>query len=161
MNKAVFLDRDGVINDDKDLYYVTSPDEFQLSKGIITLMSHIKEKGYLTIVVSNQGGISKKLYTKEDVEAIHDKMKSLLLSHGLTFNEIYYCSHHPDEQKCICRKPGTLFIEKAISRFGIDPSLSYFVGDRDSDVETGKNTGLTSIKVVRNTDISYLKEIIS
>ncbi len=161
MKKAVFFDRDGVINDDKDLYYVTSPDDFHLNESIISLWKHVKERGYLTIVVSNQGGIAKGLYSKEDVEAIHKKLGSLLSQHELAPDEIYYCSHHPDIENCLCRKPGTLFIEKAISRFRIDPSLSYFIGDRDSDVEAGKNAGLTPIKVERNKDLGYLKELIS
>jgi len=159
--KAVFFDRDGVINNDTGFYYVTSPDDFFLNDGIIELLRHIHSKGYLTIVVSNQGGIAKNLYKKEDVEAVHNKMNNLLEKEGLFFDEIYYCPHHPDTGKCICRKPGTLFFEKAIARFGIDPSLSYFIGDRDSDEEAGQRAGLNTIKITANKDVSYLKQKIN
>jgi len=160
-NKAIFFDRDGVINDDKDHYYVTSPDLFELNKGITELMKHFREKGYLMIVVSNQGGIAKNLYTHEDVAAIHDKMNRLLQAEGLHFDEIYYCPHHPDTGKCICRKPGTLFFEKALSRFNIDPAVSYFIGDRDSDEEAGKRAGLNTIKIERNSNPAVLIKLFS
>ncbi len=160
-NKAIFFDRDGVINDDKDYYYVTSPDMFELNEGITDLMKHVRKKGYLMIVVTNQGGIAKDLYTHEDVEAIHAKMNSLLEAEGLRLDEIYYCSHHPAIGKCICRKPETLFLEKAISRFNIDPALSYFIGDRESDEETGKRAGLNTIRIERNSNPAVLINLFS
>lgn len=159
--KAVFFDRDGIINIDKGFYYVCSVDEFILNEGAVDLLKYVRSKGYLMIIVSNQGGISKDLYTKEDVEAIHDKMNMLLESEGIYFDEIYYCPHHPDTGRCICRKPDTLFFEKAIARYGIDPSLSYFIGDRDTDEEAGKKAGLNAIKVEANINLSFLKKLIS
>jgi len=159
--KAVFIDRDGVINNDNGNYYVTSPEEFSLNEGIIGLLKYLREKGYLLIVVSNQGGIAKNLYSHGDVEAIHDKMNKLLIKEGLYFDEIYYCPHHPDKGRCICRKPETVFFEKAIARFEIDPSCSYFIGDRETDEEAGRKAGLKAIRVEPNRDVSRLKEIIS
>jgi D-glycero-D-manno-heptose 1,7-bisphosphate phosphatase len=160
MRRAVFFDRDGVINDDKEYYYVTNPDMFHINPGVINLMKHVREKGFLSIVITNQAGVNKGLYSKEDVEAIHQKMLSILAEHGLSIDEIYYCTHHPDLCKCICRKPDTLFIEKAISRFTIAPSVSYFIGDRDTDMEAGHNAGLKSIKVERNGNFDYLIDLI-
>ena len=157
--KAVFLDRDGIIN--LDFGFVTSPEEFLLNEGIFDLLRYIREKGYLMIVVSNQGGIAKDLYSMEDVEAIHAKMNGLLNREGLGFDEIYYCTHHPDIGKCICRKPDTVLFEKAIARFGIDPSVSYFIGDRETDEEAGKKAGLTVIRVKPNIDVSEIKTLIS
>ncbi len=159
--KALFLDRDGIINIEKDNSYVCTPDEFFLNESIIDLLKYIRSKGYLIIVISNQGGIAKNLYTKEDVEAIHEKMNTILAKENLFFDEIYYCPHHPDTGRCLCRKPGTLFFEKAIARYEINPSLSYFIGDRDSDEEAGKRAGLTPIKVEANRDLSFLKKMIS
>lgn len=159
--KALFLDRDGIINIEKDNSYVCTPDEFFLNRSIIDLLKYIRSKGYLIIVVSNQGGIAKNLYTKEDVEAIHEKMNAILAKENLFFDEIYYCSHHPDIGRCLCRKPGTLFFEKAIARYEINPSLSYFIGDRDSDEEAGKRAGLNTIKIEANRDLSFLKNLIS
>lgn len=161
MKKAVFFDRDGVVNDDKDYYYVTSLEMFHLNRSIIPLLKHLKENNYLAFIVTNQAGINKGLYTMEDVDAIHGKMVSELSEYGLFFDEIYYCSHHPEWGKCVCRKPGTLFIEKALARFDIDPALSYFIGDRDTDIEAGQNAGLKTIKVERNANLEYLINLIS
>ena len=161
MRRAVFFDRDGVINDDKDYYYVTNPGMFHINPGVIKLMKHVKEMGFLSIVVTNQAGINKGLYSKEDVEAIHEKMRIILSEYELHIDEVYYCSHHPDLCKCICRKPGTLFIEKAISRFELNPSACYFIGDRDTDVEAGRNAGLKTIKVERNGNFNSLVDLIS
>jgi D-glycero-D-manno-heptose 1,7-bisphosphate phosphatase len=160
MNKAIFFDRDGVINDDKDYYYVTQVDMFHINPGIISLMQHIKQLGFLSIVITNQAGINKGLYSKDTVDQIHKKMLDILATYDLSIDEVYYCPHHPDFTKCLCRKPGTLMIDKAIARFNIDPSQSYFIGDRDTDVEAGLNAGLKTIKVERNANMKYLIEMI-
>ena len=158
MAKAVFLDRDGVINSDDGLYYLVDPEDFEINPGVPELLKWLKTQGFLLIVISNQGGISKGLYSKMDVEIIHEKMNLQLAKDGLSFDEIYYCPHHPENEKCICRKPDTVMIEKAISRFSIDVNSSYFIGDRHTDMEAGKKAGLKTIKVESNQDMSLLIE---
>jgi D-glycero-D-manno-heptose 1,7-bisphosphate phosphatase len=83
-------------------------------------------------------------------------MEKLFIEKGISFDEIYYCPHHPENEKCICRKPDTVFIEKAISRFSINVLDSYFIGDRDTDIEAGKKAGLKTILVKPNQDMGSL-----
>ena len=158
MNKAVFFDRDGVINNDLDLYYISDPKDFELNTGIIDLLKWLKSKGFLLIIISNQGGVSKGIYSHQDVDKIHQKMNESLRMAGIEFDEIYYCPHHPDNEKCICRKPGSVQIEKAISRFSINATYSFFIGDRETDIAAGYKSGLRAIKVNANQD---MREVIS
>jgi D-glycero-D-manno-heptose 1,7-bisphosphate phosphatase len=156
MKKAVFLDRDGVINNDLGHYYITDPKDFVLNPGVIELLTWLKMQGFLLIVITNQGGISFGILTKTDVDNIHTKMIELLKVHGINFDEIYYCPHHPDNEKCLCRKPGTVQIEKAVSRFSINVKESFFIGDRDTDIEAGLKSGLNTIRVEPNQDMSLV-----
>jgi len=160
MQKAIFLDRDGVLNNEENNYYIYRPEDFFLNEGIIEAMKMLKSRGYIFIVITNQGGISKSLYTHDDVKKIHEKLRRLLLEHDLHLTEIYYCPHHSDNEKCLCRKPETISIEKAIARFDIDRNKSYFIGDRDTDMEAGKKAGLKNIRVQSNQDMSFLGKII-
>ena len=161
MNKAVFLDRDGVINNEYDNNYIFRPEDIVLNPGIPELLYYLKQRGYLLIVISNQGGISKGIYTQEDVEKTNARIEQLLANHHIKFDEIYYCTHYQETEKCICRKPGTLMIEKAISRFNIDSQVSYFIGDRETDMEAGNKSGLKTIKVTANQNMSVLLDMIS
>ncbi len=160
MNKAIFLDRDGVINNDENHYYISDPKDFVLNPGIIELLSGLKKKGYLLIIISNQGGISRGIYTRTDTDRVHFRMNELTGKHGFEFDEIYYCPHHPENERCICRKPDSVQIEKAISRFSIDIKNSYFIGDRDTDIEVGKKAGLQTVRVVPNQDMRMLIDLI-
>jgi D-glycero-D-manno-heptose 1,7-bisphosphate phosphatase len=150
MNKALFLDRDGVINHDPG-DYTTSADDFELLPGIISCLQEAIAKGYLLIVVTNQAGISKGLYSIETYAAIETKMRKLFAEAGVHFAEIYFCRHHPDHGKCLCRKPGALFFEKAIARFNIDPMQSLMVGDRERDIEAAAAVGVRGVLVPVNT----------
>lgn len=156
MNKAVFLDRDGVINTERN-DYVWKVNEFVLNNTVQESLAELKRRGFLLIVVTNQGGIDKGLYTKNEVEQCHKKMKDELAKSGVTLDEIYYCSHHPDFSNCICRKPDSLFIEKAIARFDIDTAASFFIGDRERDIQAAEKAGVRGILINCN---APLKEII-
>jgi len=161
MNKAVFLDRDGVINHDPG-DYTYNLSEFTLNEGIIENVKRLYEQGYLLFVITNQGGISKKLYTQKDVEEIHNHFKAELKKVGVEISEIYYCPHHSIHENCICRKPNSLMIEKALARFDIDPKKSYMLGDKQRDVECAENAGVKGIKVEINENIrKYVDEIIN
>jgi D-glycero-D-manno-heptose 1,7-bisphosphate phosphatase len=150
MNRAVFFDRDGVINSDTGLYYVYKKDDFRLNPGVIECLRELASRGYLLLIISNQGGIARGLYTKNDVLAIHLFLKDECRKSGVEITEIYFCPHHVDIEKCICRKPGTLMLEKSIARFAIDKEHSYFVGDRETDIIAANNAGIQPILVKAN-----------
>ena len=112
MRKAIFLDRDGVINNEESNYYIFRTEEFFLNKGIAEALKEFRDRGYIFIVITNQGGISKSFYTHEDVKLVHEKMIHLLAEHDIELAEIYYCPHHSDNENCLCRKPKSISIEK-------------------------------------------------
>lgn len=151
-NKAIFLDRDGVINEERGEYTFRIED-FILNDGLIDALKIFQTKNYKLIVISNQSGIAKGIYTKQDVELLHSHLKSIFKNHGVELAEIYFCPHHPDFSKCLCRKPDSLLLEKAIARFNIDASKSYFIGDADRDVEAGEKAGVKTIKVMPNSSL--------
>jgi len=144
MHKAVFLDRDGTINIDSG--YINNPDDFDLIPRALDGLVLLQAAGFKLFIVSNQSGIARKLITHAQLKAVHDKLASLLSPHNLSFQEIYYCPHHPDEG-CQCRKPNPLFVRKAALEHDIDLSRSWFVGDKTVDVECGKNAGCRTILV--------------
>jgi D-glycero-D-manno-heptose 1,7-bisphosphate phosphatase len=161
MNKAVFFDRDGVINHDPgDYTYLL--EEFKINDGIITSLKKLYDKGYLLILITNQGGIAKGIYKQSHVEAIHAFLNNELKKSGIKLTEIYYCPHHSEVEKCLCRKPGSLLIEKAIARFAIDPKKSFMIGDKQRDVEAAEKVGVKGIKVGLNENIEkHIDQIIS
>ncbi len=160
MVKAIFLDRDGVINDNEVPYYITRPEDFELNNGITEALKALTDKGFQLIIISNQGGISKKIYSKADCDRVHEKLVNIMSGNGITFNEIYYCPHHPEIENCLCRKPQTLMFEKAIARFDIDPSKSWMIGDSEKDIIGAEKTGLKAILVEPNDDIrKYISRI--
>jgi D-glycero-D-manno-heptose 1,7-bisphosphate phosphatase len=154
MNKAVFIDRDGVINNDEGLYYIYKPSDFKLNSGIVENLFLLKKAGYLLIIISNQGGIGKKLYTKNDSDHLHTILNNKLIENGVSIEEFYFCPHHPDTGNCLCRKPDSLLFEKAIARFGIDPKISYVIGDSPRDIEASEKAGIKGILVHKNSDIT-------
>lgn len=161
MNKAVFLDRDGVINHDPG-DYTYNVTEFKLNDGILENLKALYDSGYLLILITNQGGISKKLYTHANVEEIHKYFIDELRKVGVELTEIYYCPHHSINEKCLCRKPASLMIEKSLARFNIDPKKSFMLGDKIRDVECAEKAGVKGIKVEINKNIkSYIDQIIN
>lgn len=161
MNRAVFLDRDGVINHPKKNYYVFHPDDFHINKGVVEALLQLQERGFLLFVITNQGGISKGKYSRADVEKLHDHMEAEFGRHGIHFSGIYYCPHHPKHENCLCRKPEPLMLQKAMARFGVDPAGSWFIGDRKSDVQAGQRAGVQTIRIFPNRDLrKIIKKII-
>jgi D-glycero-D-manno-heptose 1,7-bisphosphate phosphatase len=142
-----------VINNDENLYYIYKPGDFKLNEGIVSNIVLLKNAGFLIIVISNQGGIGKGLYKKEGTEKLHEILKEELLKAGSNIDEIYYCPHHPDTSQCLCRKPGSLLIEKALARFNINPSLSYLIGDSQRDIEAAEKAGVKGFLVPKNSNI--------
>lgn len=149
--RAVFLDRDGTLNYDTGHLY--RKEDFEFLTGADKAVAEIKHKGYLAVVITNQAGIAKNLYSPSDVDSLHSFIDGELLNNtGVTADGYYYCPHHPDavieeyRADCICRKPKPGLILKAVSDFaeiGIDIDLesSFTVGNRLSDVLAGVNAG--------------------
>ena len=153
MKKAIFLDRDGTLNNMCDHYYIWRKEELLLNPGVGEALAELKSRGYMLIVITNQGGISKGEFGAEDVDALHDHLRFLLAKEGVSLDEIYYCPHHPMVESCLCRKPQPLMIEKALARFGIDPASSWMIGDAERDVEAGKAAGMRTILIEPNSDL--------
>lgn len=152
--KALFLDRDGVINHDPG-DYTKSLQEFEVLPGVLETLRQWHMAGYLLIVITNQGGLGKGLYRPEDVDAIHQYFNGLCIAHGFEISAFYYCPHYPDFQgKCLCRKPGSLMIEKAIHRFGINPAESLIFGDRQRDLDAAAAAGVRGVLIPTNGVIS-------
>ena len=159
MNKAIFLDRDGVIN--KELGdYVYRLADLEVIAGVIDSLVELKARGYLLIVITNQSGIAKKIYGHQEVQAIHSSIAKSLEAKGVEIAAFYYCPHHPEFSNCLCRKPGSVMVEKAMARFNIDPAVSYFVGDRDRDVEAGEAVGVKGVKIEANMGLQPLLDLL-
>ena len=150
--KAIFLDRDGVLNLERG-DYTWLLEDFKLNDEVIDALKIFRDRKYLLVVISNQSGIAKGIYAKEHVEYLHLHLIRVLKNHGIGLQEIYYCPHHPGIGKCICRKPDSLLLEKAIARFNIDAAKSYFIGDTDRDVEAGKKAGVVTIQIRPNSSL--------
>ncbi|MEE4196896.1 MAG: HAD family hydrolase [Bacteroidales bacterium] len=157
MNKAVFFDRDGVINKERG-EYTYLPKDFILNEGIIPSLNKLQEKGFLLIIISNQGGIAKELYTRGQVETVHQYLTDELKKHEIQLTEIYYCPHHAAFENCLCRKPKSLMLEKAIARFAIDTQQSYMIGDSERDIIAAEKVGLNTIKIEPNENIEKFVE---
>ncbi|WP_020675706.1 D-glycero-beta-D-manno-heptose 1,7-bisphosphate 7-phosphatase [Geopsychrobacter electrodiphilus] len=148
--RAVFLDRDGTINVEKD--YLYRVEDFEFIPGVPLALKKLQDAGFLLVVVTNQSGIARGYYTLEDVDVLHRHMCKELQGFGVEIAGIYICPHHPsvgppDQQDCLCRKgrPGLLI--RAASELDIDLSRSFMVGDKMSDFEAGVNAGCTSCLV--------------
>ena len=153
-NKAVFLDRDGVIN--VELVYTSRVEGFVIVPDLFESLKELKRRGCLRIVFSNQSGVARELYNQNDVEILHKFMVEELSKKGIILSEIYYCVHHSDISNCICRKPDSLFVEKALARFEIDPSQSYFIGDKERDVEAGERVGVKGVLIEANISLKNI-----
>ncbi|MBN8702632.1 MAG: HAD family hydrolase [Bacteroidetes bacterium] len=156
LNKAIFLDRDGVINHENG--YTTSLSEFKILPDVLLNLKKWQELGYLLFIISNQGGISKGLFTQQELEKMHTFFLDESKKAGVSISEIYYCMHHPQSNsgKCICRKPDSVMLEKAIARFSIDPKQSYFIGDKDTDMQAAQKAGIKGILVPINDSLNKI-----
>lgn len=162
MKKAIFLDRDGVINDGT-LYYTYKIEDFYFNPGLFEGLRLLRDAGYMFVVITNQGGVAKGEYTERDVEVLHGYMCDALKEQGIDIAGVYYCPHYPSiTGPCECRKPGSLLIEKAIAAFDIDRDQSYLIGDGERDVEAAQRAGIKGVKISKNESIvPYCKKIIS
>ena len=144
-HKAVFLDRDGTLNE--EVGYLSHIERLKLLPRVgeaIRLLNHHQLK---TVVVTNQSGVARGYFPESFVHLIHRKLQDLLRMEGAYLDGIYYCPHHPDEQ-CECRKPATGLVKKAVEELDLDCSKSYMVGDRGIDIEFAHLIGARGILVL-------------
>lgn len=146
MNKAAFFDRDGTINVEKN--YLYKIEDFEFIDGIPELIKKYNDDGFIVIVITNQAGIARGYYTKEDMNNLHEYINNELSKIGAHIDAFYFCPHHPDfTGECNCRKPKTGMIEKAIKDWNIDVKQSILYGDKPWDIEAGEKCGIRSIYV--------------
>ena len=157
MKKAIFLDRDGIINRERDDYTYRLED-FEILPDVIEILLYFQKKNYLLIIISNQSGVAKNIYSQGDVEILHSYLLTIFEKNLIHLTEIYYCTHHPEKGKCLCRKPNSLMVEKAVARFNIDASKSYFIGDKQRDIDAGEKAGVKGLFIESN---HSLKEVLS
>lgn len=148
LNKAFFLDRDGVINK-KRMDYVKNINEFIMLQDIPKAIRLLNQRNFLVIIITNQSAINRGLMTHDALSEIHDYMKNELEKQDSFIDAIYYCPHRPDEN-CKCRKPGIELIERAIKDYSISIHSSWFIGDSESDVSAAKKIGISTVKMEEN-----------
>ena len=149
MNKAVFLDRDGILC--KELgRYLGGVDEFEILPHVPDLLNNLRKRGYLLIMISNQGVISRGELTLGQVNEMHSRLQGELTKVGAQLDALYFCPHHPEVEACICRKPEPLMIQKAMARYDIEPKSSIMIGDSPRDVEAAELAGVKGFMVKSN-----------
>ena len=146
LRPAAFIDRDGVLNVDHG--YVFRVQDFQWLPGAIDALGQLQRAGHALVVITNQSGVARGLYTLDDVERLHVHLRAELQAHGVQLTGIYACPHHPDgvvpeySLNCACRKPMPGMIEQAAREHGLDLAASWLFGDKASDIEAGRRAGV-------------------
>ena len=162
MEKAIFLDRDGTINVEKD--YIYKSEDLVFEEGTIEALKTFKNLGYILIVVSNQSGIARGYFTEEDLNIFNNNMNEMLKKNGVEITEFYCCPHHPDgigeyKKVCECRKPNNKMIEDAIKKYNIDREKSYMIGDKTSDIGAGLKSNLKTVLVKTGYGLKDMEKI--
>ena len=156
--KAFFIDRDGVINVEKE--YLYKCDDFEFIDGVFDALRYLQFRGYKLFIVTNQSGINKNLYTDEDFKILTSWMLNLLNKESIYISGIEYCPH-TIEENCNCRKPKTGMIENIIRRFQIDLDESWLIGDKNTDIECANNAGIYNTIQVKSGHIFDEKKSIA
>lgn len=163
MNKAIFLDRDGVLN--HEIYdYITKLEDFEILEYQIPPLKRLYDEGYLLIIITNQGGIAQQRYTEETLGEMHDTLRASFEKQGAYIKHAYYCPHHPTvSEECNCRKPKSGMLLEAIATYNIDPALSVMIGDKPRDVTAANGAGVKGILIAPDEQIDYdlVKKVLS
>jgi len=159
MKRAIFLDRDGVLNQlvlnpaTGEYEPPHSPEKLVICPDVIDSLRILKDTGFVLFLISNQPDYAKGKMSLEQIRAVHGRFNYILVSNGIQFQEYYYCYHHPDgivpeySFACSCRKPKPFFLLKAARDYGIDLENSWMIGDRDSDIECGRAAGTRTMLI--------------
>lgn len=144
-NKAIFLDRDGVINKERSTY-VKTVSELEIFSGVANSVKKLKDAGFLVVVVTNQSAVNRGLTNHDNINDIHLYLQEYFRKNDTFVDGFYYCPHRPDEN-CYCRKPKPGLLLKAVEELKIDLKSSWMIGDSDSDIQAAKLVGCKSIKI--------------
>ncbi|HXU38779.1 MAG TPA: HAD family hydrolase [Blastocatellia bacterium] len=150
--RAFFIDRDGTLNE--DIGYVSTPDELVLYPWAAEAVRLVNESGFKAIVITNQSGIARGMYSEQTLRAIHERLIAELARDGARIDAVYYCPHHPEigaadyRKACDCRKPRTGMLDEAASEHNIDLTRSFVIGDKSSDILLAENAGAQSALVL-------------
>ena len=155
INKAIFLDRDGVLN--HEIYdYICRKEDFEVLEYQIGPLKKLYEEGFLLIVITNQGGIALNRYTEEALAEMHQILFETYKRQGVECTAAYHCPHHPTvNEPCACRKPAAGMLLEAIAKYNIDPALSVMIGDKPRDVEAAMGAGVKGILIEPDEQINY------
>ncbi|MGB3587135.1 MAG: HAD-IIIA family hydrolase [Tunicatimonas sp.] len=145
---CVFLDRDGVINRDR-VNYAYELENFRILPGVPAALRTLRDAGFHRIVITNQSGIAKGVYTRQHMQNCHNFMQ---MTTGHLIEKIYYAPHHPSVTESLTRKPDSLMLEKAIARFNADISKSWMIGDAERDLIPATKLGLQTIRIFKETE---------
>lgn len=154
LSPAIFIDRDGVIN--KELEYVWRVENFHILPGVVDGIRRLQNAGFRTFVITNQAGIGRGFFTEQDFSNITNFMLTSLTGEGVHIDEVYFCPHHPEhglgryKTDCVCRKPQPGMILKACAEHAIDPSASYLIGDKATDIAAGRAAHLKGCVLVKS-----------
>ncbi len=158
-NKAVFLDRDGVINEDYG--FVHRIEDFHIYPEVFPALKKLQKAGYKLLIVTNQSGIAVGYYTEEDFKKLTKHMLLVFEKEGIKIDKVYYCPHHPEgiipelTMKCDCRKPESGMIRQGIKEFNIDPSRSFLIGDKENDIKAAHKEGIKAALVKTGQGMKY------
>lgn len=150
MQKALFLDRDGIIN--VDYGYVYQIEKFEFTEGIFDLLRLFTQKGYKLFIVTNQSGIGRGHYSEDDFRTLTTFMLESLKKEGILITSVHYCKHAPEEN-CACRKPATGMVDEILSKHRIDLSNSWLIGDKQSDIDLAHNSNISKCIAIGQRDI--------
>ncbi|ACK66334.1 histidinol-phosphate phosphatase family protein [Rippkaea orientalis PCC 8801] len=156
LNKALFLDRDGVVID--YIPYLSQPEQVRLPHGAGEALKTWQDAGYLLILITNQAGVGRGYYTLEDVEAVHTYIRQEYGKLGVSFEDIFVCPHHP-EDNCLCRKPSPEMLIQASKKHQISLSQSFFVGDAPSDLQAAIEADCQPVLVLTGRGEETIKNI--
>ncbi len=163
-DKAVFLDRDGVLNVDVD--YLYKIEDLQWVEGAREALAYLHKKGYQLFVVTNQSGIARGYYTVEDMEKLHQYMQSQMQEYGVQIEKFYYCPHHEEGKvaeyavDCSCRKPKPGMLLQAMAEYAVDKEQSFLIGDSKRDVEAAQAAGIKGYLFTGGSLLNFVKNII-
>ena len=151
-NRAVFLDRDGTLNEAPAPGYLSDPESVRLMPHVGSVLHQLKDLyNFKLIVVSNQSGIARGLITIDEVNKVNEKINTLLREFHVCIDQFYFCPYHPDfnnQEECKCRKPSAQMVLLAAQDHNIDLTRSFIIGDSASDIECGMNAGLRTILIL-------------
>ena len=153
MNKAIFLDRDGVLINNQHHYYIWKSSQMEFIDGVFENLNMLQQKGFQLYIVSNQGGISRGLYTKENILTLHKELIETFRKNQVTISDILFCPHHSEKEKCLCRKPESLMIDKLVAKYDLNAQQSTLIGDSESDMKAAAMAGIHGIKITANQNI--------